>query len=77
MTGHLRDVQLQRHKPIKFHFGGKCHTPSDVAFTMLEKNYEAEGTKRQLREGNWIMKFSIAKRLKYIEQLHLNSVTVT
>ena len=49
---HPRDVRLQKDNAINFNFGEKCHTLSDVAFTVPEKTYGTERTERQLQEGN-------------------------
>ena len=52
MAEYLRDIRLEKDKPINLHFGEATHR--DVVFAVLEKVYGAERTERQLREGLWI-----------------------
>ena len=54
MSEHLRDVPLQKAKPIIYYFGEGKHAQNDVAFVVLENLYSAYWIERQLREGLWI-----------------------
>lgn len=57
MKEHLRDVRLQKEKPIMCHFRD-THRAEDLRFSVLAKLYSGNHTERVLRETVWI------KRLK-------------
>ena len=61
MMEHLRDIQLEKDKPISLHFGGEGHTYRHVVFAVWEKVYGAERTEHQLREGLWIKKLATGR----------------
>ena len=50
MSEHLRDVRLQKEKPINYQFNEE-HTQNDISFVVLETLYSADRTERQLRDG--------------------------
>ena len=77
MSEHLRDIRLRKDKPINFHFGAKGHTHNDVAFAILNKTFEAEGTEHQLR-GICIKKLdSVKPHGCNAKLLYISSVSVT
>ena len=50
MSVHLRDIRLEKEKPINCHFGVRGHASNDVPFAVLENTFKTERTARQLRE---------------------------
>ena len=60
MTEHLRDIRLQKEKPINLHFGTN-HTVDTAKFVVLEKLYGASHLERTLREALWIKRLRTAR----------------
>ncbi len=61
MTEHLRDIRLQRDKPINGHFATDGHSYDMAVFSVLEKVYGAGRQERLIREAMWIKKLRTNK----------------
>ena len=54
MKEHLRDVRLDKDKPINEHFSRSGHSHTDLQFSVLKKMYSADRIERRLNESAWI-----------------------
>ena len=59
---HLRDIRLEKEKPINFHFVVQCHT------TIV-----TERTECQLRERTWVKKWA---SVRPNEDVYISSISV-
>ena len=56
MTEHLRDIKLQRDKPINGHFLKKDHSEEDAVFSISQQIKSGCKTERLMYESTWIQK---------------------
>ena len=63
MKEHLRDVRLEKDKPINGHFSASNHSCADLRFSILQKMYTTDRIERQINESAWIYRLKTARPL--------------